>query len=79
MNIINNTDKLSEEIITNLTDLCINNINLSYIFPMLLIFFLNNNVCWPLFNDIFLQQNTGTKEISAASIYHYPFGSCGNR
>lgn len=27
MNIINNTDKLSEEIITNLTDLCINNIN----------------------------------------------------
>ena len=27
MNIINNTDKLSEEIITNFTDLCINNIN----------------------------------------------------
>lgn len=31
MNIINNTDKLSEEIITNLTDLCVNNINQSNI------------------------------------------------
>ena len=41
--------------------------------------FCHNYDCCPWCNDIFLQQNTGTKEISAASIYHYPFGSWGNR
>ena len=45
MNIINNTDKLSEEIITNLTDLCINNINkrnLERIQPIEIFQFLRN-------------------------------------
>ena len=49
------------------------------IIPECYMVFCHNYDCCPWCNDIFLQQNTGRKEISAASIYHYPFGSWGNR